>query len=139
MDLINETIDKSRYKFDPLLTLVCLELIKKLNEFPMTKNHSKMLSSERGLNRCWFFQQLLFELSQEMKKEGKELSVPYYWYINGIVVDPESIMLLTKGIIKFKWEEDCNGCQIEKECPCKGNPYNDNYKSVEDKLTWLQQ
>lgn len=125
MDLINDTIEKSRYKFDPLFTSVCLYIIKELNK--CAPEHK-----ERGLNKCFMMQQWLYKVGKKSK-----LDIPSYWYKLGVVVDPEYIILATRGIIRFKWEDDCPGCQIEEECCCKDNPHNNNYKLVEEKLKWL--
>lgn len=128
MDLIIETIEKSWYKYDPLLTAVCIQLLKKLDEYQIPKENIK------GFSRCWLFQQLLFMTRKELEKKGKRLDVPYYWYRDGVVVDPGLIMLQTRGKIKFRWEDDCPGCQIEKECPCIANPHNNNYKLLIEQL-----
>lgn len=128
MDPIEEIIEKSRYKFDPFLTTVCIQLLKKLEEYQIPKG-------EKGFNKCWLFQQLLFFISKDFEKKGKKLDISYGWFRDGVVVDPESIMLQTRGIIKFVWEDDCPNCQIENECPCIGNPHNDNHKLVIDKIT----
>ena len=117
--------DKSWYKFDPFLTTVCIQLLRKLEEYQIPKG-------EKGFNKCWLFQQLLFLISKDLEKKGKKLGVVYGWFRDGVVVDPEVIMIKTRGKIKFKWEDDCPGCQIENECPCIGNPHNDNYKLIDE-------
>ena len=127
MDMITETIERSWYKYDPLLTNVCIQLLKKLEEYQIPKG-------EKGFNKCWLFQQLLFFIGKDLEKKGKKLDLSYGWFRDGVVVDPGSIMLQTRGKIKFVWEDDCPNCQIEKECPCMDNPWNDYYKLVEDKL-----
>ena len=127
MDHIEEIIEKSRYKFDPFLTTVCVQLLKKLEEYQIPKG-------EKGFNKCWLFQQLLFIVKKDLEKKGKKLDLSYGWFRDGVSVDPESIMLQTGGKIKFVWEDDCPNCQIEEECPCKDNPWNDYYKLVEEKL-----
>ncbi len=121
MDIIGEVIEKSWYKFNPKLTQACLALIKSMNETPPPDR------------KCWRFQQMLFLINKAMP-----MNLPHYWYKEGVVVDPEMLMLVTGGIIRFKWEDDCLGCQIEKECPCKGNPNNNNYVSIEEKLKSLR-
>lgn len=130
MDIITETIEKSWYKYDPLLTDVCIQLLKKLEEYQIPKG-------EKGFNKCWLFQQLLFMLKKDLEKKGKKLDLSYEWFRDGVVVDPESIMLQTRGIIKFMWEDDCPNCQIEKECPCMDNPWNDYYKLMLERLKSL--
>jgi hypothetical protein len=130
MDIIAETIEKSWYKFDPFLTTVCFQVLKKLEEYQIPKG-------EKGFNKCWLFQQLLYMISKDFEKKGKKLYLSYGWFRDGVVVDPESIMLQTRGKIKFVWEDDCPNCQIEEECPCKDNPWNDYYKLVEDKIALM--
>lgn len=127
MDLISETIEKSWYKYDTFLTKVCIQLLKMLEEYQIPKG-------EKGFNRCWLFQQLLYIISLDLKKKGKKLNISYGWFRDGVVVDPETIMIRTRGKIRFKWEDDCPGCQIEKECPCIGNPHNSDYKLVSERI-----
>lgn len=136
MDLIYDTIEKSWYKFDPIVTYACLKIMENLKYIE--------IEPAPGFNKCFIMQQELYRLKEEFEKTGKHqsqqsavLQIPYYWYMQGVVVDPEYLMLITRGIIRFKWEEDCNGCQIQKECPCKGNPYNNDYELVLEKLKWL--
>ena len=120
MDLIYETIEKSWYKFNPRLTEACQILL-------------ILMKTKPPLDRkCWRFQHMLFLANKCMP-----MSLPYYWYKEGIVVDPETLMLTTRGIIRFQWDEECKGCQIEEECPCKGNPNNDAYASIEERLKLL--
>lgn len=66
-----------------------------------------------------------------LMNKAMPMNLPYYWFLEGIVVDPESLTTVTGGIIRFKWDNECVGCQIETECPCDGNPNNDivNYNS----------
>lgn len=130
MDLIAETIEKSWYKYDPFLTGVCIQLLKKLEEYQIPKG-------EKGFNKCWLFQQLLFMISKDLEKKGKKLDISHGWFKEGVVVDPETLMIKTRGKIKFKWEDDCPGCQIEKECPCAGNPNNDDYRQVNERIKIL--
>ena len=118
-----------RKVYDPFLTDVCIQLLKKLDEY-------KIPIGEKGFNRCWLFQQILFMIKQDLKKKGKKLDISYGWFKEGVVVDPEILMLQTRGKVRFKWEDDCPGCQIEDECPCVGNPHNNNYRLVEEKLDW---
>ena len=117
MDIIGEVIEKSWYKFNPRLTHACLQLIQSMNKNPPPDN------------KCWRFMHMLFLANKCMP-----MNLPYYWYREGVVVDPETVMLTTRGIIKFKWDDECEGCQIEKECPCQGNPNNDAYASIEERL-----
>ena len=95
---------------NPRLTRACLKLIEQLS-------HAKQLPNGK---RCWRFQQLLYLIDREYP-----LGLSYYWYKDGVVVDPETLTKVTGGIIQFIWEDDdCPGCQIERECPCSGNPHN---------------
>jgi hypothetical protein len=106
MDYISDTIEASRYKFNPKLTQVCIELIKQLNENPPPDK------------KCWRFMQILF-----MINKATPMNLPYYWFLDGIVVDPEALTMVTGGIIQFKWDDECPGCQIEDSCSCSGNPH----------------
>lgn len=125
-DFITDTIEKSWYKFNPKLTLACIQVIKELKDVTIPETY-------RGLNKCWIFMQLLHKVNQKTK-----MGLSYYWFKEGVVVDPETLMLVTHGRIMFQWEPDCPGCQIEKECPCKGNLNNNGYAAIEEKLKSLR-
>ncbi len=102
--------------------MVCLQVIKELDKY-------KIEDRGHGFNKCWLFMQLLHDIQQDTN-----IGLPYYWFKDGVVVDPESLMLITHGKIKFKWEPDCKGCQIEKECPCEGSPNNNDYIFIKETL-----
>ena len=124
MNYLKEGIDMD------LLTDVCVQLLKKLEEYQIPKG-------EKGFNKCWLFQQILFMIKKDLEKKGKRLDISYGWFRDGVVVDPGLIMLQTRGKVMFKWEDDCPGCQIEDECSCIGNPHNNNYEQIEEKLNML--
>ena len=84
--MITKTIDK----FDPFLTTVCVQLLKKLEEYQIPKG-------EKGFNKCWLFQQLLFFISKDLEKKGKKLDLSYGWFRDGLV---------------FAWEDDCPNCGL---------------------------
>ncbi len=105
MELIDEVIEQSFYKFNPRLTAACLVLIRLINIKPPPDR------------KCWRFMHMLFLANKCMP-----MNLPYYWYKEGIVVDPDTLMKVTGGIIRFRWDDECKGCQIENECPCEGNP-----------------
>ncbi len=81
MDLIDDVIERSRLKFNPKLTAVCLTLIKTMNESPPPDK------------KCWRFMQVLFLIYKAMP-----MNLPFYWYKEGIVVDPESLTQQTGGL-----------------------------------------
>lgn len=67
-------------------------------------------------------------------EKAHRMNLPYYWFKEGIVVDPESLTQQTGGVIKFKWDDECSGCQIQRECPCEGNPHRKDYSSRAETL-----
>ena len=110
-DFISDVIERSRLRFNPRLAYVCLELIRLSEKDPPPDK------------RCWRLMQTLF-----MIEKARPMNLPYYWYREGVVVDPASLTQQTGGIIMFRWDEQCPGCQIEEECPCEGNPHNKGNK-----------
>lgn len=104
MDFIGETIEKSWYKFNPRLTAACIAILKEYEEHPPEE-------LPPGCNKCWYLMQMLYKLNQTIP-----MNLPYYWYTWGVVVDPEALTILTGGIIRFKRDSDCEGCQIEDTC-----------------------
>jgi len=114
-DYISDVIEKSRLRFNPRLTYVCLELIRLYDKDPPPDK------------RCWRFMQTLF-----MIEKAKPMNLPYYWFCEGVIVDPASLTQQTGGIIRFRWDEQCPGCQIEGECPCEGNPHHEEQADERD-------
>lgn len=105
-DYISDVIEMSRLRFNPRLARVCLELIRLYEKDPPPDR------------KCWMFMQTLFMIQQT-----RPMNLPFYWFKEGVVVDPESLTQQIGGLVKFKWDNECPGCQIEKECPCEGNPH----------------
>lgn len=68
--------------------------------------------------RCWRMMQALYETQ---KKE--DLGLSFCWYKDGVIVDPATLMQQTGNLVQFEWDNECEGCQIENECPCEGNPH----------------
>lgn len=84
------------------LTLVCIELLRQTEETPPPDR------------KCWRLMQMLFLI-----EKASPMGLPYYWYKEGVVVDPVALTELTDGIIQFRRDEECVGCQIELECPAR--------------------
>ena len=125
MELIDEVIELSLSKFNPRLTEVCISVIDNLN-----KKQIKHYKSELGsFGKCFLFMQILHSIEQK-----HPINLSYYWFKDGVVVDPEILMFVTRGIIRFKWDNECEGCQIEKECPCMGNPNNERYAYIIERI-----
>lgn len=108
-DYISDVIEMSRLRFNPRLARVCLELIRLYEKDPPPDR------------KCWRFMQTLFMINQT-----SPMDLPFYWFKEGVVVDPESLTQQTGGLIRFRWDSECPGCQIEKECSCKGNPHRES-------------
>lgn len=109
-DYISDVIEISRLRLNPQLARVCLELISLFEENPPQDK------------RCWRFMQALYMIQQV-----KPMNLPYYWYKEGIFVDPESLTQQTGGLIRVRWDGECPGCQIETECSCEGNPHTETF------------
>ncbi len=112
-------------ELNPVLTQTCIELITRLNSVKLP--HYKSVMGSFG--KCFLFMQILHTIQRDM-----DIGLSYYWFKDGVVVDPELLMLATGGTIRFQWDNECKGCQIEKECPCKGNPHNNEYFEINKKI-----
>lgn len=87
---------------NPLLARVCIDIAQMLDNNPPPH-----------LRRC----DVLFTTLYLLNRGHPELKVPSYWFRDGVVADPATLTEQTGGIIQFRRDEQCAGCQIEHECP----------------------
>ncbi len=72
---------------------------------------------DSNLSSCQGFRQFLFLLQENLIDEhGIDLRLPYYWYADGVMIEPELIVRVTNGIIGWRCDESVKGCLMEGEC-----------------------
>jgi hypothetical protein len=62
---------------------------------------------------CCEFRQLLFVL---VKKSKDSYPLPYYWFVDGIMVEPEWIVRLTNGLVKWVCDSSKSTCGLYGTC-----------------------
>ncbi|MDO8727921.1 MAG: hypothetical protein Q7J35_17865 [Candidatus Methanoperedens sp.] len=85
-------------------------------------------------------EEALRQLEQETKalkiQKAHPMNLLYYWYKEGVLIDPETFSKVTGGLAWFKWYNECPGCQIEKECPCEWMPLETSLLILDNWLFW---
>lgn len=71
---------------------------------------------DKKLNKCCEFRQLLYILYDNLKTKGVNLYLPYYWFADGVMIQPEFIVRITNGIIGWKCDESRDGCGMKSDC-----------------------
>lgn len=71
---------------------------------------------DKKLNKCRIFRHLLYVLYEKIGTKGVDLHLPYYWYADGVMIEPEFIVRITNGIIGWKCDESRDGCGMETDC-----------------------
>lgn len=66
---------------------------------------------------CLRFRCMLFDAYQRVKKEkGIDLGLPYYWWTDAIMTEPEWIVMITNGIIGWTCDSSVNDCNMAGRC-----------------------
>jgi len=82
-----------------------------------------MLSMETSpeMKRCQEFRQILFLTYKNLLENKKiDLSLPHYWYADGVMIEPELIVRTTNGIIGWVCDDSVEKCLMtEGECRFK--------------------
>jgi hypothetical protein len=67
--------------------------------------------------RCREFRQILFMAYKKMLDEDNlDIKLPYYWYADGVMIEPEWIVKITNGIIGWTCDDSKNKCLLCNEC-----------------------
>lgn len=80
-----------------------------------------MSNKKKGLGgdkpeSCRLFRNQIYELANRMKKDGKDIHLPSYWFTDGIMVEPEWIVRITNGIIGWCCDSSVNMCGMVGNC-----------------------
>jgi len=81
--------------------------------------------ANKAKKACLRFRSLMFKLYKEILEEEKiDLCLPYYWFCDGIMIEPEWIVKITNGLLKFKCDDSVTECGMGGRCRF--------YKSVQE-------
>ena len=67
-------------------------------------------------NSCLVFRIALFDVYNKLKEKGIELFIPYGWFADAVMIEPEWIVRITNGIIGWTCNPKCISCGRENEC-----------------------
>ena len=71
---------------------------------------------EKVSYECCRFRALLFHVHTEMENEGIKIPMPYYWWLDGVMIEPEWIVRITNGIIGWVCDESMENCGMMDRC-----------------------
>lgn len=59
---------------------------------------------------CILFRSLLYAIHKELDKKDEKIILPYMWYCDGVMIEPELIVKITNGIIGWTCDESVEHC-----------------------------
>jgi len=75
------------------------------------------MATKSKLHRCQDYRQLMFILYKDLQeKRGIDLKLPHYWYMDGVMIEPETIVRITNGIIGWVCDDSNEECGLQEEC-----------------------
>lgn len=75
--------------------------------------HHKLGRDSKFHGSCCEFRQLLFIL---VKETNEMYPLPYYWFMDGVMVEPEWIVRLTNGLVKWTCDDSKVTCGLHGMC-----------------------
>jgi len=75
------------------------------------------LGLTKSKKACLRFRCLIFKLYKEILEEEKiDLCLPYYWYCDGVMIEPEWIVKITNGLVKWSCDDSVLDCGMRNHC-----------------------
>jgi len=69
-----------------------------------------------GTHDCQRFRVMLYGVYKEVKEKlDIDLHLPHYWFTDGVMVEPEWIVRITNGLVKWTCDESVETCGL-KDC-----------------------
>ena len=68
---------------------------------------------------CLRFRCMLYELCEELKKKKADVGLPYYWFMDGVMTEPDWIVKITNGIVKWVCDAGNEICGIGERGECR--------------------
>lgn len=78
--------------------------------------HHKMGRDSTAPGSCCEFRQLLFIAIEKLAEKGVILLLPSYWYMDGVMIEPEWIVRITNGLVKWVCDSSKHECGIWGKC-----------------------
>jgi hypothetical protein len=75
--------------------------------------HKKMGRNGKHPGSCQQFRILLFSF---VKKSRDEYPLPYYWFTDGVMIEPEWIVRLTNGLVQWVCDSSKENCGLHGRC-----------------------
>lgn len=91
---------------------------------------------------CILFRHELFAVYKELLKKGIDIRLPYAWFCDGVMVEPEWIVRITNGIVGWSCDPDYDNpdtCGLE-DCRYRGHfPPGEPCLHPEDKIVFVNE
>jgi hypothetical protein len=75
--------------------------------------HHELGRDGKASGSCCEFRQLLFFF---MKESKDSYPLPYYWFEDGVMIEPEWIVRLTNGLVKWVCDDSKSTCGLYGTC-----------------------
>ena len=82
-------------------------------------SNCKSGSGEDTDGSCHFFRIGLYHISVELEKKGIDIHLPHYWYVDGVMIEPEWIVRITNGIVQWSCDSSREHCGLYAEGGCR--------------------
>ena len=72
---------------------------------------------------CILFRSELFSIAMELEKKGIDIHLPYAWFCDGVMIEPEWIVRITNGLVGWTCDPDYDNpdtCGLE-DCRFRGS------------------
>jgi hypothetical protein len=80
---------------------------------PLAETIINISQSKKFSEDCRTFR---FQLFLIYKNLGIDLKLPHYWYIDGVTIEPETIVRVTNGVIGWRCDSSREECGITDIC-----------------------
>lgn len=90
--------------------------------------HATFALKEQGRElTCLQYRIMMFSAMKDLEGKGIKVKIPYYWFTDGVMIQPEWIVNITNGIVGFSGDESCKGCGRD-DCFFRGYDWKEDKK-----------
>lgn len=100
---LKERLDEVPIAYRPLAKLI----------YKLALWHHELGRDGKASGSCREFRQLLFII---VKESQDRYPLPYYWFADGVMIEPEWIVRLTNGLVKWVCDSSKSTCGLYGTC-----------------------
>lgn len=74
-------------------------------------------ASNANITSCFLVRQLIFSIYDDLlRRDSIDIKLPHYWFMDGVMIEPEWIVRITNGIVGWECDDSCRKCGRTEEC-----------------------